>query len=113
MSCNPNSQNNPLGDVSSSALDGLVAHIDDLKARGITPSIIGKGGGPVGDIYDIYQIGKAAMEGGWTPALVNLTGALGGAAGAAAMGVAFVAATGGVGAVGIIGHLEKPLPHRL
>lgn len=105
MSCNPNSQNDPqgwLGDVSSSALDGLDAHIDGLKARGITPSIIGKAGGPVGDVYDIYQIGKAALEGGWTPALVNLSGALGGAAGAAAMGVAFVAATGGVGAVGII-----------
>jgi Ca2+-binding RTX toxin-like protein len=42
------------------------------------------------------------MEGGWTPALVNLSGALGGAAGTALMGVAFVAATGGISAVGII-----------
>ena len=105
MSCNPNLQNDSrgwLGDVSSSALDGLDAHIDDLRARGITPSIIGKAGGPVGNVYDIYQIGRAAMEGGWTPALVNLSSALGGAAGATAVGVAFVAATGGVGAVGII-----------
>jgi len=105
MSCNQNTQNasqSPLGDVSSSALEGLDAYIEDLKARGITPSIIGKAGGPVGDVYDIYKIGEAALEGGWTPALVNLSSALGGAAGAAVMGVAFVAATGGIGAVGII-----------
>ncbi|MFZ5463290.1 MAG: hypothetical protein ACOYYF_15115, partial [Chloroflexota bacterium] len=102
MSCNPNSQNDShgwLGDVSSSTLDGLDAHIDDLRARGITPSIIGKAGGPVGDVYDIYQIGKAAMEGGWTPALVNLSSALGGAAGAA-IAIAFVGT--GFGAAGII-----------
>ncbi|WP_156167836.1 hypothetical protein [Lampropedia cohaerens] len=76
MSCNQGTQNDPqgwLGDVSSSALDGLDAHIDDLKARGLTPSIIGKAGGPVGDVYDIYQIGKAAMEGGWTPARSTTT----------------------------------------
>jgi hypothetical protein len=67
MSCNQNSQNNSmdwLGDVSSSALDGLDAFVNDLKAKGVDPSIIGKAGGPVGDIYDIYQIGKAALEGG-------------------------------------------------
>ena len=108
MSCNQGTQNDPhgwLGDVSSSALDGLDAHIDDLKARGLTPSIIGKAGGPVGDVYDIYQIGKAAMEGGWTPALVKTSSALGGIAGAAAAGalvIAFLPAGAAVGAVAMI-----------
>ena len=102
MSCNPGTQNDPkgwLGDVSSAALDGLDAFIKDQKAKGIDPSIIGKAGGPVGDIYDIYQIGKAALEGGWTPALVNVSSALGGAAGAA-IAIAFVGT--GFGAAGII-----------
>ena len=108
MSCTQGTQNDPhgwLGDVSSSALDGLDAHIDDLKARGLTPSIIGKAGGPVGDVYDIYQIGKAAMEGGWTPALVKTSSALGGIAGAAAAGalvIAFLPAGAAVGAVAMI-----------
>ena len=102
MSCNQNTQNasqSPLGDVSSSALEGLDAYIEDLKARGITPSIIGKAGGPVGDVYDIYEIGKAALEGGWTPALVNASSAMGGVAGAA-IAIAFVGS--GIGAAGII-----------
>lgn len=105
MSCNKDANNDSsgfLGDVSGSALAGLDAFVQELKEKGLNPSIIGKSGGPVGDVYDIYQIGKAAADGGWTPALVNLSGALGGAAGAALMGVAFVAATGGIGAVGII-----------
>ncbi|MCX7628522.1 MAG: hypothetical protein N2Z69_08965 [Methylophilaceae bacterium] len=102
MGCSQNSQNGSksgLGDVSSAALDGLDAFIKDQKAKGLDPSIIGKTGGPVGDIYDIYQIGKAAIDGGWTPALVNASSALGGLVGAA-IAIAFVGS--GIGAVGII-----------
>lgn len=40
MSCNPHSPNDShgwLGDVSSSTLDGLDAHINDLRAREESP----------------------------------------------------------------------------
>ncbi|THF58106.1 hypothetical protein [Pseudothauera rhizosphaerae] len=53
MSCNQGSQDGSLGalgDVSSSALDGFDAFIDDQKSKGMDPSIIGKIGGPVGKI---------------------------------------------------------------
>ncbi len=108
MSFNQSNHNGPqgwLGDVSSSALDGLDAFMKDQKAKGLDPSIIGKAGGPVGDIYDVYEIGKAAADGGWTAALVKTSSALGGVAGAAAAGalvIALLPAGAGVGAVAMI-----------
>ena len=108
MSCNQNAQNNSqdsFGDVSSSALDGLDAFIKDQKAKGLDPSIIGKVGGPAGDIYDFYEIGEAATEGGWTAALVKTSSVLGGIAGATAAGalvIAFLPAGAAIGAVAMI-----------
>ncbi|WP_205205206.1 calcium-binding protein, partial [Azonexus hydrophilus] len=67
--------------------------------RPVKPSIIGKAGGVVGDLYDLGQIGDAVRKGDWTAAAVNISSALGGAAGAA-IAIAFVGT--GVGAVGIV-----------
>lgn len=63
MSCNIDN-GNLLGDISSSALDGLESYIEKQQAlTGKLPSVIAKAGGAVGKIYDAYQLQSAAANG--------------------------------------------------